>query len=282
VPEPTVITLGADTHKDVHVTVALDQLGRRVGVASFPTDDAHHQALWDWANAFGQLTRAGVEGTGSYGYRLAQYLAGRGVTVFEVNRPNRVARRRRGKSDPVDAESAARAVLSGDATATPKARTGPAGQLRALLVARRSAVKSRTQAELQLRSLILELNDHTRADLDRRRVAELTTACAALTDADGTSLALGALARRWQFLDAEVRENEAQVEALVKKTAPNLLGRPGIGPICAAQLLATAGDNPDRVTSEAAFAALCGVSPVEHSSGKTERHRLNLNPWTER
>jgi transposase len=85
VPDSTVITLGADTHKDLHVAVALDQLGRRVGVASFPTDDAHHQVLWDWVNTFGRLTQAGVEGTGSYGYRLAQYLTGRGVTVFEVN-----------------------------------------------------------------------------------------------------------------------------------------------------------------------------------------------------
>lgn len=135
------VTLGVDTHKDIHVAVALDQLGRRLGVTSLPTDDAHHQALTDWAGSFGRLTQAGVEGTGSFGYRLAQYLTGCGVTVFEVNRPNRTARRRRGKSDPVDAENAARAVLSGDATAIPKSRTGPAGQLRALLVSRRSATK---------------------------------------------------------------------------------------------------------------------------------------------
>jgi transposase len=271
----TVVTLGVDTHKDLHVAAALDQLGRRLGVASFPTDDVHHQALWDWANGFGQLTRAGVEGTGSFGYRLAQYLTGRSVTVFEVNRPNRTARRRRGKSDPVDAENAARAVLSGDATATPKARTGPAGQLRALLVARRSAVKSRTQAELQLRCLILELDDATRAGVDHRRIERLAAACAALPDADGTSLALAALACRWQYLDAEVHDNDTHIDTLVRKTAPALLKRPGIGPVCAAQLLATAGDNPDRLESEAAFAALCGASPVEHSSGKTEHHRLN-------
>lgn len=274
-PTATVVTLGVDTHKDVHVVAALDQLGRRLGVASFPTDDAHHRVLRDWAATFGSLTQAGVEGTGSFGYRLAQYLTGSGVTVFEVNRPNRTARRRRGKSDPVDAENAARAVLSGDATAVPKSRTGPAGQLRALLVARRSAVKSRTQAELQLRSLILELDDATRARIDHRRIDDLTTACAGLTGTDGTSIALAALARRWQHLDAEVRDNDIHVEKLVKQTAPALLKRPGIGPVCAAQLLATAGDNPDRLSSEAAFAALCGVSPVEHSSGKTQRHRLN-------
>jgi transposase len=269
------VTLGVDTHKDVHVAAALDQLGRRLAVASFPTDDAHHPALWDWANGFGPLTQAGVEGTGSFGYRLAQYLGDRGVTVFEVNRPNRVARRRRGKSDPVDAENAARAVLAGDATATPKARTGPAGQLRALLVARRSATKSRTQAELQLRSLILELDDTIRARIDRPRTVDLAAACTALTGVDGTSLALAALARRWQYLNAEVRDNHGHIERIVRHAAPGLLARPGIGPVSAAQLLATAGDNPDRLASEAAFAALCGASPVEHSSGKTERHRLN-------
>lgn len=270
------ITLGVDTHKDLHVAVTLDALGRRLGVASFPTDDAHHTDLWQWAGGFGQLTQAGVEGTGSYGYRLAQFLTGHGVSVFEVNRPNRAARRRRGKSDPVDAENAARAVLSGDATATPKTRTGPVGQLRALLVARRSAIKSRTQAELQLRSLILELDDHQRASLDHRRVDDLATACATLAGIGGTSLALSALGRRWHFLDAEVRANTTQVEALVRQVVPRLLMQPGIGPITAAQLLVTAGDNPDRLVSEAAFAALCGVSPVEHSSGKTQRHRLNL------
>ncbi|PMR62131.1 IS110 family transposase [Verrucosispora sp. ts21] len=272
----SVITLGVDTHKDLHVAVTLDALGRRLGIASFPTDDAHHADLWQWVAGFGQLAQAGVEGTGSYGYRLAQFLTGRGITVFEVNRPDRAARRRRGKSDPVDAENAARAVLSGDATATPKTRTGPAGQLRALLVARRSATKSRTQAELQLRSLILELDDDQRAQLDRRRTDHLAAACATLTGADGISLALASLARRWQFLDTEVRANTAQVEAIVRQTAPRLQNQPGIGPITAAQLLATAGDNPDRLSSEAAFAALCGVSPVEHSSGKTQRHRLNL------
>jgi transposase len=269
------VTLGVDTHKDLHVAVALDQVGRRLGVAGFGTDDAHHARLWAWASDFGPITQAGVEGTGSFGYRLAQFLTGSGVQVFEVNRPNRITRRRRGKSDPVDAEAAARAVLAGDATATPKNRSGPAGQLRALLVARRSAIKARTQTEQQLRSLILELDDDQRARIDRRRIVELTSACAALAGTDGTSIALGALARRWQHLDQEIRDNDQDVTTIVKRVVPGLLARPGIGPVCADQLLVTAGDNPDRLHSQAAFAALCGVSPVEHSSGKTQRHRLN-------
>jgi transposase len=269
------VTLGVDTHKDIHVAVALDHIGRRLGSAAFPTDDAHHGQLLAWANGYGDVVQAGVEGTGSFGYRLAQFLDGCGITVFEVNRPNRQARRRRGKSDPVDAENAARAVLAGDATATPKSRTGPAGQLRALLVARRSAVKSRTQVDQQLRSLILELDDTLRRQLDRRRITDLASACAALDSTDGTLIALRALARRWHFLDQEIRQNDRDIETLVRQAVPELLAKPGIGPIIAAQLLTTAGDNPDRLHSEAAFAALCGASPVEHSSGKTRRLRLN-------
>jgi transposase len=228
------VTLGVDTHKDLHVAVALDQVGRRLGVATFGTDDAHHPGLWAWASDFGSITQAGVEGTGSFGYRLAQFLTGSGVQVFEVNRPNRITRRRRGKSDPVDAEAAARAVLAGDATATPKNRSGPAGQLRALLVARRSATKARTQTEQQLRSLILELDDDQRAGIDRRRILELTSACAALAGTDGTSIALGALARRWQHLDQEIGDNDQDVTTIVRRVVPGLLARPGIGPVCAA------------------------------------------------
>ncbi len=220
-------------------------------MATFGTDDAHHATLWAWASDFGPITQAGVEGTGSFGYRLAQFLTGAGVPVFEVNRPNRVIRRRRGKSDSVDAEAAARAVLAGDATATLTSRTGPAGQLRALLVARRSARKARTQTEQQLRSLILELDDDNRTHLDRRRIIDLTAACAALTGTDGTSLALRALARRWQYLDQEVCDNDQAVTQIVRRVVPGLLARPGIGPVCAAQLLVTAGDNPDRLHSEA-------------------------------
>jgi transposase len=268
------VTLGVDTHKDLHVAVALDQVGRRLGVASFGTDDAHHPGLWAWASDFGSITQAGVGGTGSFGYRLAQFLTGSGSRCLRSTGPT--ASRGGGvASRPRRRRAAARAVLAGDTTATPKNRSGPAGQLRALLVARRSATKARTQTEQQLRSLILELDDDQRAGIDRRRIVELTSACAALAGTDGTSIALRALARRWQHLDQEIRDNDQDVTTIVRRVVPGLLARPGIGPVCAAQLLVTAGDNPDRLHSQAAFAALCGVSPVEHSSGKTQRHRLN-------
>lgn len=270
------VTLGVDTHKDVHVAVTLDELGRRLGVATFPTDDAHHQQLWQWASSYGPVTRAGVEGTGSFGYRLAQFLVNAAnVSVIEVNCPNRVARRRRGKSDSVDAEAAARSVMAGDSTAIAKTRDGLAGQLRVLMVARRSALKARIQAQHQLRSLILELDDATRAQVDRRRADHLAAACNDMPGDDGIAIGLRALGRRWRQLTAEVREHDQAIARLVKQSAASLLARPGVGPVTAAQLIVTAGDNPDRLHSSAAFAALCGVTPVEHSSGKTQRHRLN-------
>jgi transposase len=270
------VTLGIDTHKDVHVAVTLDELGRRLGVATFSTDDAHHQQLWQWASSYGPVTRAGVEGTGSFGYRLAQFLVNTaGVSVIEVNRPNRVARRRRGKSDPVDAEAAARSVMARDSTAIAKTRAGIAGQLRVLMIARRSALKARIQAQHQLRSLILELDDTTRARVDHRRADHLAAACSEMPGDDGIAAGLRALGHRWCQLTAEVREHDHAITRILKKSANGLLARPGVGPITAAQLIVTAGDNPDRLHSSAAFAALCGVTPVEHSSGKTQRHRLN-------
>lgn len=269
------LTLGVDTHKHVNVVAVLDNLGRKIAIADFPTSDRGNAAMLTWAQEHGNVIQAGVEGTGSYGHRLARYLTDAGVRVVEVNRPDRSRRRRRGKSDPVDAEAAARAVLSGDATAVPKDRTGPVGQLRALLLARRSAIKARTQSGNQLRALIHELNDDLRARLDHRQAAQRAQACAALPPDDGTRLALHALGRRWLSLNEEVRDLDHHLTTLVQQTAPRLLDRPGIGAITAAQLLTTAGDNPHRLRNEGSFAALCGVSPIEHSSGKTHRHRLN-------
>jgi len=277
------LVLGADTHKDVHVAVLLDRLGRRLAVADFPATDAGNQQLWRWATGFGTLLAAGVEGTGSYGHRLAQTLASHGVQVFEVNRPDRARRRRRGKSDPVDAENAARAVLAGEATAIPKARSGVVGQLRALLVTRRSAVKARTQAYNQIQGLLVEADDALRAQLAALRKAHFARACAALdatateadSDNDGIRQALASLGRRWLTLNDEATDLEAQITTLVKRHAPKLLARHGVGALSAAQLLVTAGANPTRLRSDAAFAALCGASPVDASSGKTTRQRLN-------
>ena len=269
------LVVGVDTHKDVHVAVVLDQRGRRLAVRGFPATDAGNTQLVGWLAGLGTVTDAGVEGTGSYGYRLARLLADAGVQVWEINCPDRSRRRRKGKSDPVDAENAARTVLAGEATAVPKDRRGFVGELRLLLLTRRSAVKARTQASNQIRAFLLEADDALRARLERLRKARFARACAALEPGDGLRRALAALGRRWLALDGEARELEQQIAALIAAHAPLLLARHGVGTVTAAQLLVTAGANPGRLRGDAALAALCGASPVEASSGKTSRHRLN-------
>lgn len=119
-PVVTTVTIGVDTHKDLHVAVALDALGRRLAELSTPATAAGYQDLYRWAQTLGDIEAFGVEGTGSYGAGLARHLRRRGSRVIEVNRPDRSTRHRKGKSDPIDAEAAARSVLSGTATATPK------------------------------------------------------------------------------------------------------------------------------------------------------------------
>ena len=272
---PPQLVLGVDTHKDVHVAVLLDRLGCYLATAPFGTSDAANSDLVAWACRYGQVTTAGVEGTGSYGYRLARHLTDQGIKVVEVNRPDRARRRRKGKNDPVDAEAAARAVLAGDAHAVPKDRNGAVGELRALMVARRSAIKARTQATNQIRALLVDGDDELRSRLRGLRKAHLARACTQLVPAAGLRLALDSLGRRWLALDEEITALDAAIATTLRRTAPRLLERHSVGVQTAAQLLITAGDNPDRLHSEAAFAAMCGASPVQASSGKTIRHRLN-------
>jgi transposase len=231
--------------------------------------------------SFGQVARVGVEGTGAYGAGLARYLSGQGVTVLEVNRPNRQVRRRRGKSDTTDAEAAARAALNGEASGTPKAGDGPVEALRALRVARRSAMKARTQAANQIRDLIVTAPDELRARLRALDTAGRVRACArfrigpASDTAEATRRTLRCLARRHQALTAEIDELDQAIGQLCARANPALLAARGVGTEVASALLVAAGDNPGRMRTEASFAALCGTSPVEASSGKITRHRLN-------
>ena len=275
------IILGVDTHLDVHVGVVIDGVGRIKGILSIPTTPSGYEQLLAWAQGFGTLRRAGVEGTSSYGSGLTRLLQERGITVIEINRPDRSRRRGRGKSDPTDAESAARAVLADDATAVPKAQNGLAEAIRTLGVARRSAVKAQTQAVNQLRSLLVSAPSFIRDIVLKAKAAQCVAACAALlSDDEGPVLAslkmtLRLLAKRWTALHKELRELDKQLSRLTKLAAPRLLARFGVGPQTAATLLVTAGDNPTRLRSEAALAALCGVSPISASSGKVSRHRLN-------
>jgi transposase len=281
--EPVGVTVGVDTHRDIHVAGARDQLGRRIGTTLIPTTPAGYQQLLDWARQLGEIATFGIEGTGCYGAGLARFLRAKGIRVVEVNRPDRAARRRHGKSDPVDADAAARAVQAGDQTGLPKAGTSTVEMLRVLRVARQTALKARTQATNALRALLVTAPPELREQLRGLSKTRLPRAAAALDPGPGhlvspeaaTMLALRSLGQRHAVLTAEITTLETQINQLVTRQAVPLLARFGIGPDSASALLLAAGDNPERLHSEAAFAALCGASPVEASSGKTIRHRLN-------
>ena len=277
-----VVIGGVDTHKDVHVAAVIDEVGEIIDTASFATSARGCRELASWMRAHGELAKVGVEGTGCYGAGLARLLEDEGVEVVEVNRPNRQARRRRGKSDTVDAEAAARAALNGEATVAPKTKGGLVESIRVLRVAFTSARRARTQVALQIRDLIVTAPDELRAVLGSLSTADRVARCARFrlgADASeplaATRLALRTLARRYEALSEEMRELEQVLDELTAKANPALRGVKGVGVDVAAILLTAAGENPDRLRSEAAFAALCGVSPVEASSGKVVRHRLN-------
>ncbi len=252
-----------------------------VGTRSFPATAAGYAALLDWARSHGRLRRAGVEGTSSHGTALNRHLARNNVRVIEVNRPNRAVRRRRGKTDAIDAENAARAVLADQATAVAKRGDGAVEMIRLFKIAKDSATKARTQTINQLRAVLARAEPDLREALTGLGPVTLIRRCAELSDTgtqnlDGAATAvLRMLAHRIQVLDAEIRSHQQHLTTIIGTCAPDLLARHGIGPDTAAALLITAGDNPDRLTNEAAFAALCGVNPIEASSGKTIRHRLN-------
>jgi transposase len=276
------ITGGVDTHLDVHVAAAIDGNGGVLGVESFPTTSAGFADLHAWLWSFGTVTRVGVEGTGAYGAGLSRFLRRVGVQVIEVDRPNRQARRSHGKSDTVDAIEAARAALSGRAKGVAKTADGNVEAIRVLLIAARSGRETRVKVLNQLRHL-----GFTAPDELRERLRDLPTGCLAESAAAlrpkrtadpvvyATKLAMQTLGRRVLDIDIDCARLDDELAALVKATAPSLLDLYGVGPHTAAVLLVAVGDNAERITSEAAFAHLCGVAPIHASSGKTIRHRLN-------
>jgi transposase len=274
---------GVDTHGKTHHAAVIDRTGRVLGDQEFRATTAGYQQLLAWLNSFGRISEVGIEGTGSYGAGLTRHLAGAGIATVEVDRPDRAERRRQGKSDPIDAIAAARAVLSGRATAVPKLRTGPVEAVRVLQVTRRGAVKARTAALNQLRAIIVTAPEPLRGQLSDLTPAALLAACRDLPvdedhlndPAQATVAALRALATRITGLTAETTQLTGWLSSLVTTTAPRLNTLLGVGPEVAAQLLATAGDNPDRLHSEAALARLTGVAPLPASSGRTDRHRLS-------
>jgi len=274
---------GVDTHKDLHVAAVVDAHDQVLGSRSFATTRQGYKLMLAWMRSFGDLQRVGVEATGSYGAGLLRYLQKAGVEVLEVTSPDRQDRRRRGKSDDLDAQNAAHAAFAGKRTATPKCRDGLVEALRVLKGCRKTAVAARRIALQMIHSTIVSAPDELRETLRKLTRMQLVRRLAAwrpdLADFRNVSSAykitLKSLAQRYLELHDETAGLDGMIAAIVDELAPKLVARNSIGHASAAQLLLTAGDNVERLRSEASFAALCGVSPVPASSGKTTRHRLN-------
>ncbi|MFD8722596.1 IS110 family transposase [Streptomyces sp. NPDC059629] len=275
-----------DTHRDAQLAAVLSLTGAVLATDEFPATSAGYRDLLKWARKSGTVGRAGVEGTGSYGASLSRYLLAQGVDVFDVNWMDRADRRRRGKSDPLDAQNAARAVLSGRASGA-KTGDGPVQIARMYKLTKVSAVKARTQAINQLKAVLVTADPVLREELAGLGNAELLRTCALFTGVSSredagaesvvqaTRITLGLLAHRLGQLSEQIRDVETRLSRLVEWHASQLLDVVGIGPDTAVALLITVGDNPERLDNEASFAALCGVSPVERSSGRRQFRRLN-------
>jgi len=274
---------GVDSHADTHEVAALDERGVLLATSSFAATPVGYRAVLSWLRCFGEVDRVGVESSGSYAAALTRYLVAEGVVVLEVNQPHPHTRRRRGKTDKIDAELAARHALTLQ-TATPKRTDGIVESIRQLRVARDSAMKARNAAVVQLGSLLITAPAELREQLTKRKtLVGKATLCRRLRP-DTTQLAdpvnaaksaLRSLARRIATLETEIKELDKQLAPLVTHAAPRTVELLGIGIGHAGQLLVSAGQNIDRLRSESAFAALCGASPIPVASGKTNRFRLN-------
>jgi transposase len=280
-PEPTRVVVGVDTHKDAHVARAKDSLGQLLGERTVAASIRGSRELLAWARSQGEVLVFGVEGTGSYGAGLARYLRGEGCRVVEVIRPNRQARRRNGKSDPADADAAASAVLSGEADGTPKSAEASVETIRSLRVVRSTAMKARTQAINAMHALVVTAPEELRETIRELTAPQLVRTCVsfrprACTDpTSAMKVALRTLARRHRALTDEIRNLDRELGRLTRETGPRLHAIYGAGTDTVGALLVAAGDNPERLRSESSFSMLCGASPLEASSGKTKRHRLN-------
>jgi transposase len=270
------VAIGIDTHKDRHVAVALDRFGGQLDSCQVPASSAGYLALHAWAHGLGEPAFA-LEGAGSYGAGLARFLEAAGCCLYECERPKR-RERRRGKSDLIDAMLAARRLLAGERLGRPRGLSGPREDLRLLLLERRSAIGARTATLNQLQAALVTAPEPMRARLRGLSSEQLAHAVTRLRPREGDEMVLRRvlrrLGRRVLSLDAELAELEAELDAIVSSLVPELLAECGVGAVCAAQLVVSSGD-PARMGSEASFAALAGTSPVDASSGRQQRHRLN-------
>lgn len=278
--DPGTVFGGIDTHAETIHVAAIDPWGRELDDAEFPTTPTGYLNALAFLTGLGEVTAIGIEGTSSYGMGITRAAREACLDVFEVIRPERTVRRREGKSDPLDAYQAAHAVLTGRATAA--AKTADISALRALHNARRSAVKARAAAQVQIGQQLITSPVAIREKYRRLTTAHLIPALAGCRPGARGNVedrivltALKSLAQRHQQLSLEIAKLDAELTTLIEQAAPHLLHLHGVGNATAAQLLITVGGNPDRLRSEASFAALCGTAPVPASSGKTTRHRLS-------
>ncbi|MCE7481551.1 IS110 family transposase [Microbacterium profundi] len=276
------VVIGVDTHKHIHVAAVMDSIGGILATLTITTDTAGFKQLLEWAASFGKIIAFGIEGTGSYGAALTSFVRRHGHKVIEVSRPDRRLRRLNGKSDTLDAENAARAVLAGFATAIPKTADGVVEMIRQLKVAHDTAVKDRTGAMITLKAMLVHATEDLRKETAKKTQKMVARHCAALrprgleAPEDANRHALRSIAKRWIALNEEITDLEGMIEELVMQRAPHLLDEFGIGVDTAAEILIVAGDNPERIKSEAAFAKLAGISPVPTGSGMTSgKHRIN-------
>jgi len=283
IPEDTdrrKVIVGVDTHKHIHVAVAIDQHGARLGDLSVSADTGGYTQLEQWARALGRIDRFGIEGTGSYGAGLTSFLRRCGHRIVEVNRGDRRSRRQNGKSDTLDAEAAARSVLAGTSTNIPKSGDGVSEMIRQIKIARDTARKGRTTAIITLKTIVVNSPAELRESLAGMTDKELLKRCSLYRPGDvadttaSAKHALRALAKRWFDLDDEIADHDRLLDELTAQASPTLRDGYGIGPDTAAEMLIVFGDNPERIKSEAAFAKLCGTCPIPASSGLTNKHRL--------
>jgi transposase len=279
---PTVIG-GVDTHQDLHVAAVVNSEGIELGSQSFSTTRAGYRAMLRWFRSYGELLRVGVEATGTYGAGITRYLALAGVPVLEVTGPDRSLRRAKGKDDALDALAAAQAALTGQRVQVAKDRSGAVEALRVLRTTRKTAIKCRRATLQQLHNTIVASPDEVRDQVRNLTRMQLLRTCASWRpDIMGyrdpvvaTRIALKSLARRILDLNDEVADLDRLIEPLVEELGSTLMQLEGVGTDSAGEFIVTAGENPDRLHSEAGFAMLCGASPIPASSGKTQRHRLN-------
>jgi transposase len=274
------IAVGVDTHKQRHTAVVLDRLGQLLGELSIEACLAGYRELDAWVHGLvrdGQQVVFGIEGAGSWGAGLCEHLQGAGRSVLEVERPRR-RERRTGKSDRIDALSAAKRVLSGDGTSTPR-QQGIRRALAALLIAQRSAVAERTRLLNQLQSLhatapvaLRERIGEGNGKQLQRRLTAMRARASSPADERTVFAVMRDLASRSHALAVDARRYERELTELVRSLDDTLLEEPGVGPISAAKLFVC---DPGRFKSEAAFARCNGTAPLPASSGKTVRHRLS-------